>query len=133
VDREKLTETLGIGCLGLIVLWALLFGGLFLVSFLAKPQIRHVINLKPFLASCGLWAGATAGILTAIDWITPVQRKTRLKEILVSVWVWLAEQKAGRFTILLFKESAQRVFALLSHAILVFFPSTSCWQTCRAF
>ena len=61
------------------------------------------------------------GILTAIDWITPVPHKARLKEILVSVWVWLAEQRAGRFTTLLYKESAQRVFALLSHASLIFF------------
>jgi hypothetical protein len=121
VDRGKLTESLGLGCAGLIALWALFGSALVLVASLDKVQIQQISHLKAHLATIGVWAGAMGGLLAGIDWITPVLQKARLKEILVSVWVWLAEQRAGRFTTLLYKESAQRCFALLSHATLIFF------------
>lgn len=119
MNREISIERLGLGCGVVLALW---FGAAVLMTGVAHLALRgsslDVLSwsiLKSRITSVGVWAGATGGILAAIDWMMPVTTKTALKEAMVSVWVWLEEQKAGRFMTILQKTTAQRIFALLAH------------------
>jgi hypothetical protein len=120
MKREIAIERLGIAC-GIFISAFFMLGAL--ASLIAQIEIHQgSLHLppwnavKPHLATFGIWAGTCAGVLTAIDWFTPTDKKNRIKDLTVSIWVWLAAQKSGTFTKILLSRNTQRAFAVFTHA-----------------
>lgn len=124
MTRDVAIERLGLACEIFLSLF-------FLVGFIAAAigffgshpgyaTLPQWSTVKPKLATFGIWAGTCGGLLAALDWFLPGAKKNRLKDMTVSIWVWLAAQKAGRFTKLLLSLTAQRVFAIVAHVSIAF-------------
>jgi hypothetical protein len=53
--------------------------------------------MKQMLASLGLWVGAGIAILTLVDWILTESQKKRLTGWGETAWLWLDDQRTGKF------------------------------------
>jgi len=72
-----------------------------------------------FLAAISVWTGACVGALKIIDWLLSPQQKDGLKDHAETAWLWLGEQRSGKFTALLLRPQVQTAFSLLAHVTLL--------------
>jgi hypothetical protein len=53
--------------------------------------------MKQVLADISIWAGAIIAVLTILDWVLDNRQKNQLRRFGEDLWLWLAEQKGGKF------------------------------------
>jgi hypothetical protein len=53
--------------------------------------------MKQVLTDIGIWAGAIIAVLTILDWVLNDRQKNQLRRFGDGLWLWLAEQKGGKF------------------------------------
>jgi len=84
------------------------------------------------LGSLSLWAGALGGAVALVELLLSEAQKKRLADVLATTWIWLADQRAGRYVTILWNRPVQTgftaiaVFTLL--AILSDFAARLFWQ-----
>src|SRR5262249_47578123 len=61
---------------------------------LSAPQHR---SMKQVLADIGIWAATIIAVLTILDWALNDRQKNQLRRFGEDLWLWLAEQKGGKF------------------------------------
>ena len=58
---------------------------------------RQHIFVKQLLTDLTIWTGAIIGALTIFDWLLSEKQKDNLRRCGEDLWLWLSDQKAGRF------------------------------------
>jgi hypothetical protein len=81
------------------------------------------------LASVTILTGVSGGILKGIDWLLPDSLRNRLKDSAATVWLWLSDQRAGKFTGLLRSQRTQRIFSLFTPVAIIAFTLAVVVQT----
>jgi len=75
--------------------------------------------MKHFLSDIAIWTGAVLGLLKILDWLLRDPAKQWITEKAESAWIWLADQRAGKFTFLLKHKRVQIGFSIFAHAIMI--------------
>jgi hypothetical protein len=68
-----------------------------------------------FITTVSIWTGASLGILKVVDWTLSVSQKRRIAGAAETAWLWLSDQRAGKFTSLVRSTRVQCGFALFAH------------------
>lgn len=76
-----------------------------------------MVEVKRILSDISIYSGAILGVFKAIDWVIPERHKSLVKDALESIWLWLDDQRMGKFLILLRRYWFQVFFFILSQLI----------------
>lgn len=71
------------------------------------------------LGSISFWAGALVAVLKLVDWLLSPQQKRTLASWAATAWIWLDEQRLGKFVAAVRSLHAQRILSLVAHAIIL--------------
>ena len=75
------------------------------------------MKLVPVIGSIALWTGAFIGLLKLVDWFLSARQKEKLAFWAAALWVWLDDQRLGRFVSAVRSSHSQRVLSLTAHCI----------------
>lgn len=75
------------------------------------------MTLADIVASITLWTGALVGILKLVDWLLSPGQKRRIASWAASAWIWLDEQRLGKFVSAVRSVRAQTVLSLVAHTL----------------
>jgi len=64
-------------------------------------------NITPVVGSIALWLGAFVGILKLVDWFLSEKHKEKLAYWATALWVWLGDQRLGKFVSLVRDQRSQ--------------------------
>ena len=78
------------------------------------PQIDNEVYLDVMI-----WTGLSIAILKVIDWLLAKYQKNWITDKAETAWLWLADQRAGRFTKILLSKRTQMAFVILAHLLLI--------------
>jgi hypothetical protein len=53
--------------------------------------------MKQVLTDISIWTGAIIGTLAILDWLLNDRQKNHLRRLGEDLWLWLADQKGGKF------------------------------------
>lgn len=62
-----------------------------------------------------IWTGVSIGVLKVVDWLLTAAQKRKLSSFAETAWLWLSDQRAGRFTSLVRSPRVQRAFSIFTH------------------
>lgn len=71
--------------------------------------------MKETLANISFWVGLSLGLLTILDFLLREKHKKWLTDKAEILWLWLDEQKVGKFTKLILKERVQKGLVIFTH------------------
>lgn len=71
--------------------------------------------MKELLGNISFWIGLSLGSLTILDFILRDNQKKWISSKAELLWLWLDEQKAGRFTILFLNKKVQNGLVYFTH------------------
>jgi hypothetical protein len=74
--------------------------------------------MKTFLTSLGIWVGGITAVLALVDWVLTEAQKKRLRGWGETAWLWLDDQRLGKFVNLVRKKGPQ---VAASITVIVFF------------
>jgi hypothetical protein len=69
------------------------------------------------LGSIALWIGTLGGVLKLVDWLLSPSQKRRIASWAATAWIWLDEQRLGKFVSAVRSIRAQQVLSLFAHAV----------------
>ncbi|MBI2183112.1 MAG: hypothetical protein HYU31_20180 [Deltaproteobacteria bacterium] len=72
------------------------------------------------LASISVWVGTVVGVLKILDWLLSQRQKQTLASWAIAVWVWLDDQRLGRFVSAVQSVRTQQLFSLVAHILVAF-------------
>lgn len=75
--------------------------------------------MKEVLGNISFWVGLSLGSLTILDFLLRDKHKKWLANKAELLWLWLDEQKAGKFTILILKERVQNGLVIVTHLSII--------------
>jgi hypothetical protein len=68
-----------------------------------------------------MFVGITIGLLTVVDWSLSEKQKEQLRDYGERLWIWLDDQRYGRFTRALRSRRVQKLLTVTIYAILLIF------------
>lgn len=71
------------------------------------------------LTTIMIWTGASVGILKVIDWILSNDQKVFLTDHATNLWIFLDDQRSGKFISVLLLRNAQIAFVIIAHLFLI--------------
>src|SRR5882672_8144790 len=78
------------------------------------------MEIGQLLGSITVWTGTFVGVLKLADWLLSSKQKKTLASWATTVWIWLDDQRLGRFTAAVKSIRAQRVFSVAAHAYITY-------------
>ena len=66
-----------------------------------------------------LWIGALVGILKCVDWLLSSHQKHQLSSWAAATWIWLDDQRLGKFISIVRNVRGQQILSLAAHTILL--------------
>jgi hypothetical protein len=76
------------------------------------------MTLADIVGSIALWTGTLVGVLKLVDWLLSPRQKRRIASWAATVWIWLDEQRLGKFVSAVRSVRAQTVLSLVAHTII---------------
>jgi hypothetical protein len=76
------------------------------------------MNLADILGSITLWTGTLVGVLKLIDWLLSPRQKRRIASWAATTWIWLDEQRLGKFVSAVRSVRAQTILSLVAHTVI---------------
>ncbi|QDV17299.1 hypothetical protein Pan153_19340 [Gimesia panareensis] len=75
--------------------------------------------MTDYLSSLAIWTGAIIGLLKIVDWLLLDSQKKWITEKFESLWLWLSEQRMGKFTSLVQSRRTQVGFSIFTHVAMI--------------
>jgi hypothetical protein len=74
--------------------------------------------MRDFFATLSIWTGAIVATLTIVDWLLTESQKKSMKGRAEYAWLWLDEQKMGRFISYLKSYKIQFLLSVITYILL---------------
>jgi len=75
------------------------------------------MTLLDIVGSIALWMGALGGALKLVDWLLSSGQKRKIASWAETTWIWLDEQRLGKFVSAVRSVRTQQALSLLAHAV----------------
>jgi hypothetical protein len=75
--------------------------------------------VSDILGSIALWIGILGGVLKLVDWLLSPSQKRRIASWAATAWIWLDEQRLGKFVSAVRSIRAQQILSLAAHAVIM--------------
>jgi len=69
------------------------------------------------LGSIALWTRTLVGVMKLLDWLLSQKQKKTLASWAAATWIWLDDQRIGKFISVVQNKRAQQCFSLITHII----------------
>ena len=77
------------------------------------------MSATELIGTVALWSGAFVGVLKLLDWLLSPKQKEMVALWSMRAWVWLDDQRLGRFIAAVRNQRAQRALSILAHALII--------------
>lgn len=78
-----------------------------------------VPGVDSFLTTLTIWTGASVGLLKVFDWLLREKQKDWVSDKATHFWLWLEDQRAGKFISIFLMRKAQVAFVVITHVSLI--------------